>query len=87
MAKDVEGAKLAQNQGAIVFASPWYTPDELAETIIVNGEEYRHLNKDDYQAYTDHLIRYINFMKSNGVIYLPFRYRMNLILTLHFGIK
>lgn len=65
--KDVEGAKLAQSQGAIVFASPWYSPDELAETIIVNGEEYRHLNKENYQAYTDHLIRYIDFMKSSGV--------------------
>lgn len=64
---DVEGAILAQNQGAIIFASPWDCTDALAETISVNGREYKHLKKENYQAYTDHLVKYINFMKDKGV--------------------
>ena len=33
----------------------------------MNGKEVKHLKKENYGAYADHLIRYINFMKQNGV--------------------
>lgn len=64
---DVEAAKIAQNNGAIIFACPWDCTDELSETIKVNGKDYKHLKKDNYEAYAKHLIDYINFMKNNGV--------------------
>ena len=64
---DVEAAKAAQANGAIVFACPWDCTDALSEQIKVNGKEVKHLKKENYGAYADHLIRYINFMKQNGV--------------------
>lgn len=64
---DVEAAKLAQNNGALIFACPWDCTDALSETIEVNGEETKHLKKENYEAYADHLIEYINFMKGKGV--------------------
>lgn len=64
---DVEAAKTAQKNGAIVFACPWDCTDALSEQIKVNGKEVKHLKKENYGAYADHLIRYINFMKQNGV--------------------
>ncbi len=66
-AADVEGAKLAQQYGAIVFACPWDCTDALADKVPVNGKEYKHLKVENYQAYADHLVKYINYMKSNGV--------------------
>lgn len=66
-AADVEGAKQAQGYGAIIFAAPWDCTDSFAEKIIVNGREYKHLKHVHYQDYANHLIKYINFMKSNGV--------------------
>ena len=64
---DVEAAKTAQENGAIVFACPWDCTDALSEKIKVNGKEVKHLKKENYGAYADHLIHYINFMKQNGV--------------------
>ncbi len=64
---DVAGAKLAQQHGAIVFACPWDCTTALAEKITVNGKEYNHLKPANYQAYADHLVKYINYMKTNGV--------------------
>lgn len=64
---DVEGAKLAQQQGAIVIAAPWDCTDAYAETITLNGREYKHLKQEHYQDYANHLISYINFMKEQGV--------------------
>jgi glucuronoarabinoxylan endo-1,4-beta-xylanase len=66
-AADVQGAKLAQQQGAILLASPWNCPDALAETITANGKSVKHVKPASYQAYTDHLVKYVNYMKSNGV--------------------
>ena len=66
-AADVQGAKLAQQYGATIFACPWYCPDALAEKITVNNRQYNHLKKESYQAYTNHLVKYINYMKDNGV--------------------
>ncbi|WP_291529874.1 glycosyl hydrolase [Bacteroides sp. UBA939] len=64
---DVEAARTAQANGAIVFACPWDCTNALSETIKVNGKDVKHLKKENYGAYAAHLIRYINFMKQNGV--------------------
>lgn len=64
---DVEAAKAAQANGVIVFACPWDCTDALADKITVNGKEMKHLKTENYEAYANHLIRYINFMKQNGV--------------------
>lgn len=64
---DVEAARTAQENGAIVFACPWDCTEPLSETIKVNGKEVKRLKKENYEAYANHLIRYINFMKQNGV--------------------
>jgi len=64
---DVEGARLAQQQGAIVIAAPWDCTDAYAEKITLNGREYKHLKQEYYQDYANHLIRYIHFMKDHGI--------------------
>lgn len=64
---DVEAAKAAQTNGVIVFACPWDCTDALSDKITVNGKEMKHLKVENYEAYANHLIRYINFMKGNGV--------------------
>lgn len=64
---DVEAAKAVQQMGGIVFACPWDCTTALAETISVNGRDVKHLKKENYTAYADHLIRYINYMKGQGV--------------------
>jgi len=66
-AADVQGAKSAQQRGAILLAAPWDCTDALSETITANGKSVKHLKPANYQAYADHLIRYINYMKANGV--------------------
>lgn len=66
-AADVEGAKRAQQYGAIIFAAAWDCTDAFAEKIIVNGREYKHLKHAHYQDYANHLIKYINYMKANDV--------------------
>ncbi len=66
-AADVEGAKLAQQHGAIIFACPWDCTDALADKITVNSKEYKHLKVENYQAYANHLVKYINYMKAQGV--------------------
>ena len=67
-AADVQGAKRAQQQhGAIVFACPWDCTDAFAETITVNGKSYKHLKPERYQDYANHLVKYINYMRDNGV--------------------
>ena len=64
---DVEAAKAAQANGAIIFACPWDCTDALADKITVNGKEMKHLKKENYEAYANHLIRYVAFMKEKGV--------------------
>jgi len=68
-ADDVEGALQAQAYGAVVFACPWDCTDDLAEYIDKEGEEeeVKHLPAENYEAYADHLVDYIQFMKANGV--------------------
>lgn len=60
---DVAGAKIAQSHGAIVFACPWNIKAEWADKV----DDTDHLKPECYTEYADHLIRYVNFMKENGV--------------------
>ena len=64
---DVEAARIAQDNGAIVFACPWYCSDAMSETIKQGDKDVKRLKEENYEAYADHLIRYIEFMKQNGV--------------------
>ena len=56
--RDVEGALIAQQHGAIIFACPW-------DTGIPGGET--RLPADKYQDYANHLMGYIDFMHDQGV--------------------
>lgn len=68
-AGDVEGALQAQSYGAVIFACPWDCTDELAEYIDKDGDggSDKHLPAENYEAYADHLIDYVDYMKSKGV--------------------
>ena len=58
-----EVAKMAQDRGAIVFASPWDAPEEMRDP----DHEERVLLPSKYQDYVDHLNSYNDFMTNNGV--------------------
>ncbi len=66
---DIAGALQAQNYGAVIFACPWDCTEALAEYIDKDGDggSDKHLPAANYDAYADHLIEYVNYMKSNGV--------------------
>lgn len=67
-AADVAGALQAQNYGAIIFACPWYPAKTLVvDSVVVNNKKVGHLSAANYNAYADHLIEYVNYMKANGV--------------------
>ncbi len=61
--KELDTAKAAIKNGAIVFASPWNPPAEMVQT--VNGQ--RHLKPDKYAAYAQYLNDFVSYMKENGV--------------------
>ena len=63
-AADVAGARIAQQNGALIFASPWDCTEALDDKTHPKG---RHLAPEKYQEYTDHLVKYINYMKANSV--------------------
>ncbi len=63
--KAVDTAKAAQAQGATIFASPWEPPSSLAESGGSSGK--LHLNKNNYEAYANHLNDFVQYMKSQGV--------------------
>lgn len=66
--KAVATAKYAQSQGAIIFASPWEPPSNLAEkgTGGIRGGKL-HLPKSNYGAYAQHLNDFGTYMKNQGV--------------------
>ncbi len=64
---DVAAAKMAQDNGAIIFACPWDCTDALSDKVTVAGKEVQHLKTENYEAYANHLIKYINFMRQNGI--------------------
>jgi glucuronoarabinoxylan endo-1,4-beta-xylanase len=64
---DVAGAKIALQNGAIIFACPWDCTDALADKVTQNGKEVKHLKYENYEAYANHIVNYINYMKNQGV--------------------
>ncbi len=62
---EVATAKYAQEQGALVFASPWNPPSAISES--GGGRSKNHVNKNNYAAYAKHLNDFYHFMKDNGV--------------------
>lgn len=62
---EVATAKYAQEQGALVFASPWNPPSAISEG--GGGRAKNHVNKNNYAAYAKHLNDFYHFMKDNGV--------------------
>jgi glucuronoarabinoxylan endo-1,4-beta-xylanase len=61
--KELDTAKAAIKNGAIVFASPWHPPVSTAVT--VNGQKRVDPNK--YAEYAQHLNDFVAYMKENGV--------------------
>lgn len=62
-AADVPAAKAAAAHGATIFACPWDCTDALADQL--NGK--KHLKHENYGAYAQHLVDYIEYMRSQGV--------------------
>ena len=62
-AADVPAAKAAAAHGAIIFACPWDCTDALADQL----EGKKHLKHENYAAYAQHLVDYIEYMRSQGV--------------------
>lgn len=62
-AADVPAAKAAAAHGATIFACPWDCTDALADKL--NGK--KHLKHENYAAYAQHLVNYIEYMRSQGV--------------------
>lgn len=62
-ANELDTAKAAIKNGAIVFASPWSPPSDMVQT--VNGQ--RHVKPEKYAAYAQHLNDFVSYMKQNGV--------------------
>ena len=55
--KELTAAKLAKARGAIVYATPWDSPYAGANA---------HIASSNYQAYTDHLNSFTEYMKNQG---------------------
>lgn len=64
-AAEVATAKYAQEQGALVFASPWNPPSSISES--GGGRSKNHVNRNNYAAYAKHLNDFYHYMKDNGV--------------------
>jgi len=56
--KELQAAKYAEARGAIVFATPWNPPSSMLSN--------RHVAASQYQAYTDHLNSFAEYMKNQG---------------------
>ena len=65
--KSVPVAKYAQQQGATVFATPWNPPASMCEQFSSGGRSGKRLRRDKYGDYLNHLNKFIDFMKANGV--------------------
>lgn len=66
--RELETAKYAQEQGAIIFASPWNPPDELCEKFNHNGNtNAKRLRHDKYAEYAAHLNDFVSYMRENGI--------------------
>lgn len=70
--RDVDAAKTAQSNGAIIFASPWDCNGEWCDRVTdvaSDGSEskVKHLKPEFYKDYALHLCNFVEYMKSNGV--------------------
>jgi glucuronoarabinoxylan endo-1,4-beta-xylanase len=65
--KSVAVAKYAQQQGATVFATPWNPPAYMCEQFNSGGRSGKRLRYDKYGDYLDHLNKFLDFMKGQGV--------------------
>lgn len=67
LGKSVPVAKYAQQQGATVFATPWNPPSYMCEQFSSGGRSGKRLRYDKYGDYLNHLNKFLDFMKSQGV--------------------
>lgn len=66
--RELETALYAQEQGCIIFASPWDPPQEMCETFNHNGNtNAKRLRHDKYADYAQHLNDFVTFMRDGGV--------------------
>lgn len=66
--RELETAKYAQEQGALIFASPWNPPADMCEKFNHNGNENaQRLKHDKYADYARHLNDFVTFMREGGV--------------------
>lgn len=66
--RELETAKAAQEQGAIIFASPWNPPADMCEKFTHgNNSSAQRLRHDKYAEYAAHLNDFVSFMRENGV--------------------
>ncbi len=66
--RELETAKYAQEQGAVIFASPWNPPADMCEKFTHNGNpNAQRLKHDRYADYAAHLNDFVTFMRDNGV--------------------
>ena len=66
--REIETAKYAQDQGALIFASPWNPPADMCEKFNHNGNQNaQRLKHDRYADYAAHLNDFVTFMRDNGV--------------------
>lgn len=70
--RDVEAAKAAQSNGAIIFASPWDCNGKWCDRVTdvaSDGSEskVKHLKPEHYKDYALHLCNFVEYMKSQGV--------------------
>lgn len=61
--REVRTAKIAHDNGAIVFASPWSPPTYMKTNNNLIGGRVR---TDQYGAYADHLLSFAELMENNG---------------------
>lgn len=61
----VEAARDAYNRGVTILASPWSPPANLKSN---NSEIGGDLPPESFEAYKNHLNRYVQFMADNGIV-------------------
>ena len=65
--KSVPVALYAQQQGAVLFATPWNPPSWMTEHFSSGGRSGKRLKRSNYGDYLNHLNSFLDFMKSKGV--------------------
>lgn len=65
--REITTAKRAAKLGALIFATPWNPPASMTEVVSRNNRSEKRLKYDSYQAYTDHLNSFNDYMYQNGV--------------------